>query len=83
MGRSKLAHLPAVRCELRNAVGADGVDTEGVQGLPLRSLIGRPRHDSGADRMCSLDNLNVDGLDFLPEILRSRGGKASDRINVS
>lgn len=83
MGRNKLAHCPAVRRELSDAVCTDGVDSKVIQRFPLGGLVGRPRYDSRTDRVCSLHNFFVDRIDFLPEIFRGGVGEGSDGIDVS
>lgn len=82
MGRNKLAHLPAVRRELGDAIGAEAVDSKGIERFPVTRLVGGPRDDSRADRVRSLDDFLVDRIDFLPEVFRGSGGKGSDRIDV-
>ena len=82
-GRNKLADLPGVRRKLGDAVGADAIDPQRIERLPLCGFVRRPGDDSRANRVCSLDNFPIDGVDFLPEIFGGNSGKGGDWIDVA
>ena len=83
LGRNKVAQLPAECGELRDAVGADSIHSEGVQSFPLLGLVRGPRDDPRTNRVRPLDDLFVNRIDFLPEVFRGRSDKRSGRINVT
>src|SRR5215216_3804107 len=83
MGGNKVAHLPAERGELRDAIGADAVDAELLQGFPLVGVVGCPGDYPGINRVRARDEIFIDEGKLLPEVLRFRGPKRADRIYVT
>src|SRR5512132_581002 len=83
MGGNKVAHLPAECGELRDAIGADAVDAELLQGFPLAGVVGCPGDDPGINRVGARDEIFVDKRRLLPEVLRLRGPKRADGIYVT
>jgi len=49
MGRRKIAQLPFECRELGDAIGADSVDPDAFERLPLLCVIGRPGNDATID----------------------------------
>ena len=49
MGRHKIAQLPFECRELGDAIGADSVDPDAFERLPLLCVIGRPGNDATID----------------------------------
>ncbi len=83
MGRTKLARLPAPCCELGDAIRANAVHAELVQGFPLVGIVRGPGDDSRVDGMGAHDQLFIDERHLLPEILRPSGEERSHRIDVA
>ena len=82
LGRNKLAQLPVERRELRDAIGADSVDAELVQGFPLIDVVGGPRNHPSIERMDACNQLFINEADLLPKILRTGCDERSDWIDL-
>ena len=83
MGRNKLAQLPLVCGELRDAIGADAINADPPQGFPVVGVVGRPGNYSRVDRVRARDEVLVDERDLLPQILRSHQKERGHRIDVT
>src|SRR2546423_5468853 len=83
VGRNKVAQLPDECAEFRDAVSADGVDSECIKSFPLHGFVGRPRDHSRSDRMSAVDRLFVDRVHFLPQIVRGGSEERRGRIDVT
>jgi len=82
LGRNKLAQLPAERGEFCDAISADSVDADLVQGFPLVGVVGGPRYNSRVDRMDACNEVFVDERHLLPEILRADCEERCDWIDM-
>ena len=60
MRRHKIARLPPVCGELRDAIGANSINPDKSQGFPLIGVVGSPGDDFRVDRVCARDELLVD-----------------------
>lgn len=83
MGRNKLAQLPAECRELGDAIRADPIYADASQDSPIVRIVGGPRDDFRAGRVCPLDQLLVDERNFLPEIPRSGRHESRHGIDVA
>jgi hypothetical protein len=83
MWRHKIAHLRLECRELGDAVGADAIDADVSQRLPLIGVVSGPGDDSGVDGVRARNELFIDVRNLLPQILGPSGDERSDRIDVT
>lgn len=82
MGRNKVAQLPLVCGELRDAIGTDAIDADAPEGFPLFDVVGGPGDYARVDGMGARNKLLVDERHLLPQVLRSGGDERGDRVNM-
>ena len=83
MGRNKVAHLPRVCGELRDAIGADTIDANAPEGFPLFGVVGGPRDYARVDGVRARNEILVDERHLLPQVLRPGGHERSHRVDVT
>jgi hypothetical protein len=69
MGRNKLAQLQTHCGELGDAIRADAVDADVLEGFPFVRIVGGPGDDSRVDGMGARHQFFIDERHLLPEIL--------------
>ena len=83
MGRNKLAQVPLVCGELRDAIGTDAIDADSLQSFPVLGVVGRPGNDSRVHGVRAGDEILVDERHLLPQVLRSHREERGHRIDVT
>lgn len=75
--------MPGECAELGDAIGADSIDANSSQGIPLIGIVGCPHDYATVDRVHASYQILVDEADILPEVLSARCSEGYCRIEMA